>query len=69
MDAPEVVDENVKDTEHNDKEHAGPLGLEANGDHSAGAKTDEGDQHACEAPLSAEGEAYEEENEEDTACQ
>ena len=57
VDAPEVVDEDVEDTEHDDEECASPLGLEADSNHCAGTKTDEGDKCTRKAPLSAEREA------------
>ena len=64
MDAPEVVDENVEDTEHDDKESCRPLRLEADRDHDTSRKTDDRDKYTSNAPLPTESESDEQEDEE-----
>ena len=60
--APPVVDEDVEDTQDKDKEGRGPLGLEADGNHRAGGKTNERDKEASNAPFTPEGKANEQED-------
>lgn len=67
VDAPEVVDEDVEDAEHQDQEPCRPLRLETDGDHDARHQADDGDEHAGDAPLSTEDESDEEEDEQDAA--
>ena len=65
--APPVVRENVEDAQNNDKERGGPFGLEANRNHGASDKTNQGNQQTDEIPLTLKDEAKEEEDQENTA--
>ena len=67
VDAPPVVDKDVEDAEDEDEERGRPLGLEADGNHRARGETDERHKEPSDAPLAAEGEANEEENEQDAS--
>jgi hypothetical protein len=67
VDAPEVVDEDVEDTQYDDKEHAGPLCLETNCNHSACTNSNERYKGTRNAPLATESEANEQEDQQDTA--
>jgi hypothetical protein len=69
VNAPPVVCKDVEDTENDDKEPGGPLGLEANGDHDTGGETEDGDNHSHEGPLTLDNESEEEEDEEHTTGQ
>lgn len=69
MHAPPVVDEDVEDGEESDKEACTPLGLESDGDHDAGDKTDERDDDTGKCPVALEDESNEQEDEEDTASE
>lgn len=62
--SPEVVDQNVEDTQNQDQEGGTELSLEAHDDHDAGDEADEGDADPPGRPLAAEDEADEEEDEE-----
>lgn len=66
VDRPPVVHGDIEDTEKDDEEGRGPLGLETNGDHDAGDKTDQGDESTADGPFALDDETNEEENEEDT---
>jgi hypothetical protein len=64
--SPEVVDQNVEDTQDENKQRRAPLGLESNHNHDTCDQTNDGDHHSPDGPLSAEHEADEEEDEEHT---
>ncbi len=64
--SPEVVDQNVEDAENDNQEGSAELGLESNDNHDAGDKTEERDNDAPDGPLSAEDEADEEEDEQNS---
>lgn len=68
MDGPPVVDEDVEDTEDENKECGRPLGLETNGNHRACCETNQGDEDTDKAPFATEGETNEEEDKQNTAC-
>lgn len=65
--APPVVGEYVEDAEDDDEEYSGPFGFEADGDHSACAESEDGDEYAADGPLALKDEAKEQENEEDAS--
>ena len=65
--SPEVVDDDIEDAENQHEKGCRPLGLEADGNHDAGGKTNNGDEKPCNAPLSTEDETDEQEDEEDTS--
>ena len=63
MNTPPVIDEDVEDTENEDKECGRPLRLEANCNHGAGGKTDKRHEETSNAPFTPEGKSNEEEDE------
>ena len=69
VNAPPVIDEDVENAEDDDQERGGPLRLETDGDHRACCETDQGHEDTTDAPFTAEGEADEEEDKQDTARQ
>ena len=67
VDAPEVVDEDVEDTENDDEECASPLGLEADCNHDTCTQAHDRDEDTHDGPLTLDDESEEEEDEENTA--
>lgn len=67
--APPGVDEDVEDGKDDHEECRRPLGLEADGDHTACSKANKRYDSATDAPLPPDDEAEEEEDEEDTSCE
>lgn len=65
--APPVVGKHIEDTQNDNEEDGGPLGLEANGDHAAGGKTEYGNEYSGDAPCALEDEPEKQEYEENTA--
>lgn len=69
VEGPEVVDQKVEDAENNDKHDGAELGLETHDDHDAGNESKQANADPPEAPVTAENEADEEENEQDTTSE
>ena len=67
VDGPEVVCDNIEYAEDEHEERSGPLGFEANRDHDAGSKTDNGDKDAPNAPGALDNETKEKEDQENTS--
>lgn len=67
--SPEVVHQNVEDTQNKDQEGGAELGLESDNNHHTGNQTNDRHTNSPDGPFSAEHKADEEENEEDTAGQ
>ena len=67
VNAPPVVDQNIEDAQYKHKEGRRPLGLEADGNHSARRQADQGHEGTSDAPLAAESETNEEEDKQKTA--
>ena len=66
MHGPPVVGKYIEDTQDNDEECSGPLGLEADGNHDASGKTNDRDKDTDDVPFALKNEAKEEENEKNT---
>ena len=64
---PPVVREHVEATQYEDEEDGGPFGLETDGNHSAGDKTNDGDENTRNAPFTLKDESEEKEDEENTS--
>lgn len=62
---PEVVNQNVENTQQNDQDNSTPLSLEANNDHHASDKTKQTNNYTPEAPRASEDESDEEKDEQD----
>lgn len=56
---PPVVYSHIEDTECNDEDGSGPLGLEANGNHDARDQTEQREDCAADAPLALNDKAKE----------
>ena len=67
VDAPPVVDEYVEDAQCHNEERGRPLRLKADSYHDARSKTDDRHKEPGNTPLSAEDEADEQEDEENTS--
>jgi hypothetical protein len=67
VNAPPVVDENVENREKNDQEARGPLGLEANSNHSTCHKTHDGHKRTRGSPFTTERKSNEKEDQEHAA--
>jgi len=65
--APPVVGKYVEDAQNHNEEDGGPLGFEANSNHTAGGKTEYGDKYPGNAPCTLKDEPEEQEDEENTA--
>lgn len=63
MYTPPVVGKDVEDTQHDDQEGSGPLGLEADSDHDACGKTEKRDEYTTYAPFALKDESNEQEDE------
>jgi hypothetical protein len=64
--SPEVVDQQVEDTQDNDQHNGAKLRLEANDNHNASHKAQHCDNDPPDAPFSAEDKSNEEEDQENT---
>lgn len=63
---PPSVDEDIEDRQDDHEEGCRPLGLEADGDHTACTKANKGYESTTDAPLAPDDESKEEENEQYT---
>jgi hypothetical protein len=64
--SPEVVDQQVEDTQDDDQHYGAELCLEANHNHNASNEAQHSHNDSPDAPLSAENESNEQEDQEDT---
>lgn len=62
---PPIVGEDVENTQQDDQEGSGPLGLEADSDHDACSKTEKRDKYTTYAPFSLKDEPNKQEYEQD----
>ena len=69
MEGPEVVDQDVEDTEDQDKQDGAELGLEAYDDHDTSHSADQNDNDATEAPLAGKDKSNKEEDEQHATSQ
>lgn len=67
--SPEVVHQQVKAAQDDDKQGSAVLGLETHDNHDTGASAKDADEDTPEGPLAAEDEANEEEDQEHTTSQ
>lgn len=66
---PEVIDVEVENAENKHQHDGRELGLESNNDHDASNESEDTCNNSPEAPVPAEDEANEEEDQQDTACE
>lgn len=67
--SPEVVDQDVENTQNEDQKSGAELGLETNDNHDTGEETDQGDDNSPERPVTAPDKANEQEDEQNTTGQ
>lgn len=66
---PEVVHQNVENTQDHHEHNGAPLRLESHDHHDAGYETDDNDYHTTEAPFASKHKSNEQENEKYSASQ
>jgi hypothetical protein len=67
--SPEVVDEQVENTENDHKHHSTPLSLEAHNNHHTSNRSQKNNHNPSKAPLTSKDKAYEQENQQHTSSE